>query len=113
MCIRDRDYAVQDGKQIFTFRSGSIFKINATGLKAITQMPDKAGRVDFDGGGTLIVDNWAKEVSLLGGNLSVIGQINKVQRVYYIENFGAGQSLINPIQTNFGDITDSNGTRCV
>ncbi len=108
--VQGQDYMVQDGKQIFTFRSGSIFKSNATGLKAITQMPDKAGRVDFDGGGTLIVDNWAKEVSLLGGNLSVIGQINKVQRVYYIENFGAGQSLINPIQTNLGDVTDSNGT---
>jgi len=108
--VQGQDYAVQDGKQIFTFRSGAIFKINATGLKNITQMPDKAGRVDFDGGGTLIVDNWAKEVSLLGGNLSVIGQINKVQRVYYIENFGAGQSLINPVQTSLGDVTDSNGT---
>ncbi len=108
--VQGQDYALQDGKQIITFRSGAIFKIDATGLKAITQMPDKAGRVDLDNGGTLIVDNWAKEVSLLGGNLSVIGQINKVQRVYYIENFGAGQSLINPIQTNLGDVTDSNGT---
>ncbi|MBI1280893.1 MAG: hypothetical protein GC179_22405 [Anaerolineaceae bacterium] len=108
--IQGQDYSIQDGKQIFNFRSGSIFKINATGLKAITQMPDKAGRVDFDGGGTLIVDNWAKEVSLLGGNLSVIGQINKVQRTYYIENFGSGQSLINPAQTGLGDVTDSNGT---
>jgi RHS repeat-associated protein len=108
--IQGQDYEVKDGKQIFTFRSGSLFKIDATGLKSITQMPDKAGRVDFDGGGTLIVDSWAQEISLLGGNLSVIGQVNKVQRVYYIENFGAGASIINPTQTNLRDITDSNQT---
>ncbi len=108
--VEGQDYAVQDGKQIFTFRNSSIFKVNATGLKTITQMPDKAGRLDFDGGGTLIVDSWAKEISLLGGNLSVIGQVDKMQRVYYIENFGAGESLINPTQSNLRDITDSNGT---
>ncbi len=108
--VEGQDYAVQDGRQVFTFRNSSIFKVNATGLKSITQMPDKAGRVDFDGGGTLIVDSWAKEISLLGGNLSVIGQVNKVQRVYYIENFGVGESLINPIQSNLRDITDANGT---
>ncbi|MEP6987623.1 MAG: DUF6531 domain-containing protein, partial [Chloroflexota bacterium] len=105
-----RDYTVQDGKQVFTFQNGAIFKVNPTALKAVTQMPDKAGRLDFDGGGTLIVDNWAKEISLLGGNLSVIGQINKVQREYYIENFGPGSSLINPVQSALGDVTDSNGT---
>lgn len=108
-----QDYDIQDGKQIFTFRSGAVFKTNPTALQAINQMPDKAGRVDFDGGGTLIVDNWAREISLLGGNLSVIGDVDEVQRVYFLENFGAGQSLINPVQSALRDFTDSNRTHIV
>ncbi len=108
--VPTQDFVVQDGKQIFSFRSGATFKVNATGVKSVAQSADKAGRLDFDGGGTLIVDSWASEVSLLGGNLSVIGQVNKAPHIYYIENFGAGQSLINPIQSNLRDITDSNGT---
>ncbi len=111
--MQGENYEVVDGKQVFAFRSGTNFKTNATSLKSVTQMPDKAGRLDFDGGGTLIVDSWAQEISLLGGNLSVVGEVNKTKRIYYLENFGPGQSLINPIQSNLADITDSNRTHIV
>ncbi|MCA0456862.1 MAG: DUF6531 domain-containing protein [Chloroflexi bacterium] len=109
----NQDYEVLDGKQVFTFRSGAVFKTNPAAVQAVNQMPDKAGRLDFDGGGTLIVDNWAREISLLGGNLSVIGTLDEAQRTYFIENFGAGQSLINNVQSDLRDITDSNRTHIV
>ena len=105
-----RDFVLQDGRQIITFPSDATFRMNPGSLRAVSTRPNAAGQVIFPNGGSVLLDSWATSVSLVGGSLSVNGLVDETPRIFSLENFGYGGSLVTPPQSSLQDVLDSNGT---
>lgn len=107
----DNDFRLDSGKQIIHFPSGAEVRIHPNGIRSLSTRPNVAAQIFFELQGSLMIDSWAKTISTLGGNLSVIGTVDEKPRIFYVENFGYGVTLSSLAQSSLRDITDANGTR--
>jgi YD repeat-containing protein len=106
-----RDFRYADGQQVITFASGGEFAVNPGSVQAVASRENAAGQLIFAEGGSLLIDSWARSISLVGGDLSVIGVVDELPRVFYLENYGARIDLVSPLQSALAEFTDSNRTR--
>ncbi len=85
------------------------FQTHAGSAIAVATRDGRAAQIFFDGESGLLVNEWADDVSLLGGDLAVRGVTSAGRpRLLYVEDYGYTASVVD------GDllsVTDGDGTR--
>ena len=100
---RGRQLITFDERRILT-HAGAANSV-ASYLGAASQVRLGAPEDDFG----VYFNNWAKEITLLGGDLAVRGVASDGQpRTFYVQDYGY---RINMLDGELGNVTDSNGTR--
>lgn len=108
-----RDFRLDAGEQIINFNSGAEARLHPGAIRSVSTRPGAAAQLFFEGQGSLLLDNWAQSIALLGGDLAVSGIDQERSRIYYIERFGHAVTLVNSSQSSLRDITDSYQARFV
>jgi RHS repeat-associated protein len=109
---------LQYGREQITFPAevedteGATTWIHAGGAVSVSSRRADGTQIFFDDArDSLLIGEWANEIDLLGGNLSVMGEVEGHRRVFYLESFGYARSFVDSDNLLLTDITDSNGTR--
>ncbi|MEQ8672792.1 MAG: hypothetical protein RLP44_10260 [Aggregatilineales bacterium] len=100
------DPRLENGIEV-TLLEAQIFT-HVSALRTVSIPQGEASQVYFDQSNNLLVGEWADNIHLLGGNLSVTGiDVNGLERIFYVENFGYAAQILNEPLTNFIDANDT------
>lgn len=83
-------------------------RAHLTGISAIASRDGATSQVFLQQQSSILVNDWAAQLDLLGGDLSVFGTATDGRpRRLYVANFGYQENLLDP---DLAEFTDSNGT---
>lgn len=101
----NQGYVLNEGQQVVSLANGVDIRVNANSLSGVASQ----NRIQaiFAPSGSLLLNTWARQVSYVGGNASIVGDT----RLFFLESFGFAEQIVN--QGELNNITDANDTNFV